>query len=69
MAGNIVTAIAATGLHTLAMIGAGSLIAFAVYRWLGLQFVAKSWFNLDRLWAASLALVGVLSVAAAYSGH
>lgn len=69
MAGNIVMAVGVTGLHTLAMMGAGGLIAFAVYRWLGLQFVTKSWFNLDRLWAASLVLVGALSMAAAYTGH
>jgi hypothetical protein len=69
MASNIVRAVAVTGLHTLAMIGAGGLIAFAVYRWLGLKFVTKSWFNLDRLWAASLVLVGALSMAATYTGH
>jgi hypothetical protein len=28
-----------------------------------LKFVARSWFNLDTLWASSLMLVGILSLA------
>ena len=43
-------------------------IAFAVHRWLGLKFLSKSWFNLDRAWAASLALVGAVSLAAILAG-
>lgn len=51
--------------HTAAMIVAGGAAAWAVYRWLGLSFLSKSWFNLDRLWAASLVLVGVVALATA----
>jgi hypothetical protein len=33
------------------------------YCYLGLKFVSRSWFNLDAIWAASLILVGTLSLA------
>ena len=49
--------------HTLAMVVAGGLLAWLVYRYLGLKFVSQSWFNLDALWAMSLVLVGALSLA------
>jgi hypothetical protein len=37
--------------------------AWLVYRYLGLKFVSRSWFNLDATWAVSLILVGALSLA------
>jgi hypothetical protein len=54
--------------HTAAMIVAAGAIAYAVHRWLGLKFLSKSWFNLDRVWAGSLVLVGAVSLAAALAG-
>ena len=45
------------------MIAAGGLIAWLVYRYLGLKFVSRSWFNLDATWAVTLVLVGALSLA------
>ena len=54
--------------HTAAMIAAAGSIAYAVHRWLGLKFLSKSWFNLDRVWAGSLVLVGAVSLAAALAG-
>jgi hypothetical protein len=62
MAGNAVMALAVSVVHALAMAAAGGGLAFAVHRWLGIGFVQKSWFNLDRVWAMSLILVGVLSL-------
>jgi len=38
-------------------------LAWVVYRYLGVRFVAKSWFNLDAVWAASLVLVGAIALA------
>ena len=38
-------------------------LAWLVYRYLGLKFVSRSWFNLDAIWAVSLILVGALSLA------
>ena len=49
--------------HSVAMIAAGGFLAFLVYRYLGLKFVSRSWFNLDATWAFSLVLVGALSLA------
>lgn len=45
-------------LHTLAMMGSGGAMAYAVHRWLGLQFLSKGWFDLELLWAISLIAVG-----------
>jgi hypothetical protein len=44
--------------HTAAMLLSGGAIAYAVSRWLGLQFVSRSWFDLEALWALSLIVVG-----------
>jgi hypothetical protein len=49
--------------HASAMIVAGGLLAWLVYRYLGLQLVSRSWFNLDAAWAVSLVLVGTLALA------
>ena len=48
--------------HSVAMIAAGGFLAWLVYRYLGLKFVSRSWFNLDATWASSLILVGALSL-------
>jgi hypothetical protein len=48
--------------HAVAMIAAGGSLAWLVYRYLGLSFVSRSWFNLDATWAFSLILVGGLSL-------
>src|SRR5215218_3300431 len=44
--------------HAAAMIFAGGSAAWLVYRYLGLKFVSRSWFNLEATWAISLILVG-----------
>lgn len=62
MAGNLATAIAVATVHTAIMILIGGFAAFAVYRWLGLKFISKSWFNLDVVWALSLILVGAVGL-------
>jgi hypothetical protein len=51
------------------MVAAGGLAAWLVYRYLGLKFVSRSWFNLDATWAVSLILVGVVSLAFSWSGQ
>lgn len=59
------TALAVAVVHTLAMMVAGLAIAWAVYRYLGLQFLRRAWFNLDLAWAASLVLAGAAGIAMA----
>ncbi|OLL31582.1 hypothetical protein BTH42_11645 [Burkholderia sp. SRS-W-2-2016] len=56
------TALAVAAVHAAAMIAAGGLLAWLVYRYLGLKFVSRSWFNLDAVWALSLILVGGVSL-------
>ena len=51
--------------HASAMIAAGGSVAWLVYRYLGLKFVSRSWFNLDAIWATSLVLVGSIALAVA----
>jgi hypothetical protein len=63
MRANLGMAVVVSTVHAVAMLCAGGLLAWLVYRHLGLKFVALSWFNLDALWASSLILVGVLSLA------
>ena len=56
------TALAVATVHTLAMMLAGMAMAWAVYRYLGLQFLRRAWFNLDAAWAASLVVAGAAGV-------
>jgi hypothetical protein len=48
--------------HATAMIAAGGCSAWLVYRYLGLKFLSRSWFNLDTSWAVSLILVGAIAL-------
>ena len=60
---NLSMAVLVSIVHSVAMIAAGGFLAFLVYRYVGLRFVSRSWFNLDATWAFSLVLVGALSLA------
>jgi hypothetical protein len=59
---NLGMAVLVSVVHTVAMIATGGFLAWLVYRYLGLKFVSRSWFNLDAIWALSLILVGALSL-------
>ena len=52
--------------HTLAMGLSGVAIAWVVYRYLGLAFVRRAWFNLDAVWAVSLIVAGAVGMAVAW---
>jgi hypothetical protein len=65
MASNALTAIIVAIAHTAAMAAAGGALAWAVYRWIGLAFLTRSWFNLDLVWGLSLVIVGLISLATA----
>jgi hypothetical protein len=67
--GNLFMAVLVSLVHGAAMIAAGGVFAWLVYRYLGLKLVSLSWFNLDTTWALSLALVGALSLAFSLSGQ
>jgi len=59
---NLSMAVLVSVVHSVMMIAAGGILAWLVYRHLGLKFVSRSWFNLDATWAFSLILVGALSL-------
>lgn len=65
MGTDVVMALIVACVHTLTMALAGGLMAVGVYLWLGLKFLQKAWFNLDRVWAASLLIVGLFALALA----
>ncbi|WP_076864630.1 hypothetical protein [Bradyrhizobium mercantei] len=60
---NLAMALLVALVHTAAMLAAGGLLAWLVYRYLGVKFVARSWFNLEAVWAVSLILVGAAALA------
>lgn len=62
MGGNVGIAVVVALAHTLTMIASGGAIAFGVYRWVGLKFLSKGWFNLDVVWALSLVVVGLVAL-------
>ena len=59
---NLDMAVLVSGVHSVTMIAAGGFLAWLVYRYLGLKFVSRSWFNLDATWALSLVFVGSVSL-------
>ena len=67
--GNLGMAMLVSVVHGSAMIATAGIFAWLVYRYLGLKFVSRSWFNLDAIWALSLVLVGALSLAFSFLGQ
>jgi hypothetical protein len=61
-AGAIAPALGAVGVHTVAMLAVTAAIAFAVYEWIGLEFLRRGWVNLDYVWVAALAAAAVALV-------
>ena len=59
---NLGMAVLVSVVHSVTMIAAGGFLAWLVYRYLGLTFMSRIWFNLDASWAVSLILVGALSL-------
>jgi hypothetical protein len=54
-------AIFATGVHTAGYLAVTGLIAWIVYRKVGLAILRKAWFNLDLLWAMALVATGLIT--------
>lgn len=67
MNGSLGIALTVAVAHTAAMTLAGGTIALGVYKWLGLKFVSRTWFNLDLVWAISLIVVGAFGIYSAFS--
>ena len=62
MSNDLFTALGVSLVHTISMGLAGAFLAILVYFWLGLKFISQAWFNLDKIWACSLILVGAFGL-------
>jgi hypothetical protein len=58
--GTATTAIAAVGIHTLAMLSVAASVGIVVYEWLGLAFLRRGWINLDLVWVIALLGTGAI---------
>jgi hypothetical protein len=58
------TAMLATGVHTAGYVVVMGLIAWVVYRKLGLALLRKAWLNLNLIWAAALVVTGIFTLVA-----
>lgn len=67
-ANNLETAMLVAVAHAIAMVAAGGCLAWAVYRYLGLKFVSRSWLNLETSWAVSFIVVGSVATALSLAG-
>ncbi len=63
MRSGIATSIAVSTVHTIAMVAAGGAMAWIVYRWAGLKLLRSAWLNLESVWAVSLIVTGLVSLA------
>jgi hypothetical protein len=61
-AGGAIAGLLATAVHTAGYLAVSGLIAWVVYRKLGLALLRKAWFNVDRLWAAALVVSGAITL-------
>lgn len=52
----------AVGVHTVAMLIVMGLVAWVVYRKLGLRVLRQRWINFDLIWAGALLVVGGLTL-------
>jgi hypothetical protein len=55
-------ALLATGVHTFAYLAVTGLIAWVVYRKLGLALLRKAWLNFDLVWAVALVTTGIVTL-------
>lgn len=58
-------ALAALGVHTLALFAVMAAVALAVFRLLGVDVLRRAWINLDVVWAAALLIAGAVTLVAA----
>ncbi|NMO51317.1 hypothetical protein HH310_08960 [Actinoplanes sp. TBRC 11911] len=57
------TGLSAAGVHTLAMFTVMAGCAVIVYEFVGVRFLRRSWFNMDKLWAGVMVGAGALTIA------
>jgi hypothetical protein len=60
--GNPLAGMLATGLHTISYLAVTGLVAWVVYRKLGLGLLRKAWLNFDVVWAGALVATGLVTL-------
>jgi len=60
------TGLAATVVHTVAMVAVAGAVALLVYEVVGLRILRSAWVNLDRVWAYALVVAGLATVVVAF---
>jgi hypothetical protein len=48
--------------HTITLVAASGVLAWVVYRVLGLKVLRRSWFDLSHIWACSLGIAGAVGL-------
>jgi hypothetical protein len=61
-AANPLAGMLATCVHTIAYLAVTGLIAWVVYRKLGLALLRRAWFNFDVVWAVALVATGLVTL-------
>lgn len=56
--GPVGPALVGVGLHTLAMVMVTAALAIAVYEWVGVAILRRTWINLDLIWTLALVAAG-----------
>ena len=56
------TGLLAVALHTVSYLTMAGVIAWVVYRKLGLRLLRTAWVNVNMVWAAALIVTGVVSL-------
>lgn len=63
------TALVVAAVHTVSMLGVGLVVAWIVYRWVGLRLLTRAWLNLEIVWGVSLVVAGAAGIAFAWWGR
>ena len=60
----VLTALAALGIHSAAMLLTMAAVSLAVFKWVGVDFLRRGWINLDMVWVLALGACGVILLVA-----
>ena len=63
---SLLPAVAAVGLHSLAMLAVAGLLAVVVYQKVGVEVLRRAWVNLDFIWVGTLIVVGSVALGAGF---
>jgi hypothetical protein len=58
----LLPALAAVGLHSVAMLTVAGVLAVVVYQKVGVEVLRRAWINLDFIWAGALAISGGIAL-------